>query len=255
MPKRHRFRNWFTASSKLLLDTLFPALCPCCNEPVDEPGSLCAPCWGQTNFISPPYCFQCGYPFEYEISGDMLCGNCIASPPPFTRGISVFQYDDASRHMVLAFKHADRTDRAPAFANWMSRAATDILGDDVIIAPVPLHPKRLRSRRYNQSALLAQNIAKIKGHRVAPDLLTRGRDTASQGGKSPKARFRNVKGAFSIHPKWQNLIDGEHILLIDDVFTTGATLSECAACLLQEGANQVDILTLCRVVRPATMSI
>ncbi|MBL4667277.1 MAG: ComF family protein, partial [Sneathiella sp.] len=185
----------------------------------------------------------------------MLCGNCIAAPPPFTRGISVFQYDDVSRHMVLTFKHADRTDRAPAFANWMSRAAADILKENVLIAPVPIHRRRLRARRYNQAALLAHYIATAAGHRMVPDLLNRARDTSSQGGKSPKARFKNVKGAFSLNQKWQDRIANEHVLLIDDVFTTGATLSECANCLLQNGARQVDVLTLCRVVRPASMSI
>ncbi|OUR76515.1 hypothetical protein A9Q83_14185 [Alphaproteobacteria bacterium 46_93_T64] len=255
MQKISPIKKWLGAGSKILLDTIFPALCPRCNEAVDEPGSLCADCWGQANFISPPTCFHCGYPFEYEVADDMLCGNCISNPPPFTRGLSVLHYDDVSRDMILAFKHADRTDRVPAFANWMSRTAAEILKDDVLIAPVPLHRKRLLKRRYNQSALLAQSIGNKTNRRVAVDLLLRSKDTSSQGGKNLKARFKNIRGAFSVNPVWQDTIKGEHILLIDDVYTTGATVSACASCLLRAGVRQIDILTLCRVVRPVSMSI
>lgn len=248
-------RQLLTTSGKMILDILFPAQCARCHDPVDTTGNLCARCWQDTTFISAPYCPCCGYPFDYEVSADMLCGSCLASPPPFTKGRSVLKYDDFSRDMILAFKHADRTDQTPVFANWMARTASDILADDVLIAPVPLHPRRLIKRRFNQSALLANAIAAVSQKAAIPDLLLRTRATPSQGGKSFRGRFRNVKGAFSINPRWKDKIQGEHILLIDDVYTTGATVSACARCLLRHGAAEISVLTLCRVVRPTEMSI
>jgi len=248
-------KKLLSKNGKIILDIVFPAQCAGCNDAVDTPGSLCALCWPKMTFISPPFCARCGHPFDYEVSSEMLCGNCLAAPPPFNRSRSVLKYDDNSRDMILAFKHADRTDKTPVFAKWMARSARDILKDDPIIIPVPLHPKRLIKRRYNQSALLAKAIGKMSRTRVIPDLLVRTRQTNSQGGKSIKGRYRNVQGAFSIHPRWESRIVGEHILLIDDVFTTGATVSACSDCLLRHGARQIDILTLCRVVRPAIMSI
>lgn len=237
------------------LDILFPAQCPQCCDPVDVPGSLCANCWKEATFISPPFCAQCGYPFDYEVSSDMVCGSCLAAPPPFSKGRSVLKYDEHSRDMILAFKHADRTDQAPVFANWMARSAGDILSENPIIAPVPLHSHRLLKRRYNQSALLAKDLAAQSDKRVIPDLLIRTRATPSQGSKSFKGRVQNVKGAFSINSRWRGKINGEHILLIDDVYTTGATVSACSTCLLANGAAKVSVLTLCRVVRPSNLSI
>ncbi len=237
------------------LNLLFPSHCTKCNEPVDMQGSLCSDCWQEITFISSPCCVQCGYPFEYEVSPEMTCASCLASPPPFAKGRSVLKYDEYSRDMVLSFKHADRTDQAPVFAKWMLRSASDLLESDVLITPVPLHNHRLIKRRYNQSALLANSLANLAQKKAAVDLLIRNRSTPSQGSKSYKGRFRNVQGAFSISPRWKEKIKGEHILLIDDVYTTGATVSACSECLLKYGAAEVCVLTLCRVVRPALLSI
>ncbi|MEP3247098.1 MAG: ComF family protein [Sneathiella sp.] len=237
------------------LDLLFPAQCARCREPVGAAGSLCANCWPDVTFISAPFCEQCGYPFEYEVGTGMTCGNCLADPPPFTQGRSVLKYDAESRDMILSFKHADRTDQAPVFANWMVRTAGDILSEDVLITPVPLHSRRLIKRRFNQSALLAGAIAKITNKRLIQDLLIRKRATPSQGSKSFKGRFRNVKGAFSVNTRWLTKVKGEHVILVDDVYTTGATVAACSQCLLKAGAREVSVLTLCRVVRPARLSI
>lgn len=237
------------------LNFLFPSHCTKCNEPVDMQGSLCSTCWQEITFISAPCCVQCGYPFDYELSPEMICASCIAAPPPFTKGRSVLKYDEFSRDMVLSFKHADRTDQAPVFAKWMLRSAPDLFEENVLIAPVPLHNHRLIKRRYNQAALLVNALASLTLKKSAVDLLIRTRATPSQGSKSFKGRFRNVQGAFSISSRWKEKIMGEHILLIDDVYTTGATVSACSECLLKYGAAEVSVLTLCRVVRPAHLSI
>jgi ComF family protein len=162
----------------------------------------------------------------------------------------VLRYDDASRDLVLAFKHADRTDGAPAYGAWLARAGADLVADADAIAPVPLHWTRLFSRRYNQAALLALALGTHAGLPVVPDLLIRRRRTPSQGRMSATGRARNVAGAFSLNARRLAFLEGRRILLIDDVLTTGATVESCARVLLRGGAAAVDVLTLARVVRP-----
>ncbi|MDP7667316.1 MAG: phosphoribosyltransferase family protein, partial [Rhodospirillales bacterium] len=159
--------------------------------------------------------------------------------------------DDASRRLVLAFKHADRTDAAPAFAEWMARAGAELLADGHVIAPVPLHWTRLFRRRYNQAALLAAALGAKAGVPVAHELIVRRRRTPSQGGLGPSARRRNLAGAFAAAPKGADAIADRRVLLVDDVFTTGATARACSRALLGAGAAAVDVLTLARVVRPS----
>jgi ComF family protein len=161
----------------------------------------------------------------------------------------VFVYDDASRGLILDFKHGDRVWASPAFGGWLARAGDELLADADLVAPVPLHRRRLFARRYNQSALLAQALARRCALPVAPDLLVRRRATPSQGRLSPTARRRNVRGAFALRLGYAEAIAGRRVLLIDDVLTTGATVRECARVLLRAGAGAVDVLTLARVAR------
>src|SRR5690606_38863803 len=157
---------------------------------------------------------------------------------------AVLQYDDASRSMILGYKHSDQTDRAPAFAGWMVRAGEQLLRDCDIICAVPLHRTRLIRRRFNQSALLALEIAKRSRRPALPDLRLRTRATPSQGGLSARGRQRNVSGAFAVNPARAAAIKGRRVLLIDDVLTTGATVNGCARALLAGGAADVMVLTL-----------
>jgi ComF family protein len=155
------------------------------------------------------------------------------------------RYDEASRGLVLSFKHADRTHAAPAYGEWMRRAGAELLADADIAVPVPLHWTRLFVRRYNQAALLAHAIRRAGGPPVEPDLLVRRRRTPTQGHLGRLARARNVRSAFAVRPG--AAIDGRRIVLIDDVMTTGATVGECARVLKRAGAARVDVLTLARV--------
>jgi ComF family protein len=159
----------------------------------------------------------------------------------------VLRYDDGSRDLVIAFKHRDRTDAAPAYGAWMARAGGDLLEAADLLVPVPLHRLRLIQRRFNQSALLAHALADRSGVTCAPDALIRTRPTPSQGRLSRSARARNVQGAFRVRRREE--VNGRRILLVDDVLTTGATASACATTLLRAGAQAVDVLTLARVVR------
>ena len=192
-------------------------------------------------------CFSCGLPFDFEVGSDTRCASCIAKPPAFDSARSVLRYDDASRAAILALKRSDRLDLVPAFARWLERAGRDLTPETDLIVPVPLHRRRLWSRRYNQSGLLASELGKLIGKPVAMQTLQRTRATPSQGDMpSAKARRRNVRGAFRAAPELRD----KTVLLIDDVLTTGATVDACSRALKRAGAARVFVLTLARVVRP-----
>lgn len=179
-----------------------------------------------------------------------MCGACAARPPLLTTMRSAFVYNDASRRLVLGFKHGGRTDALVQFARWMARAGAEALDGADALVPVPLHPRRLLSRRYNQSALLAAALGRQTGLPVDAASLRRARATSTQGGKSAKGRHRNVAGAFKVRTRYRDRITARRLVLVDDVMTTGATLQACARTLLRAGASQVNAVTLSRVVRP-----
>jgi ComF family protein len=242
-------------AGRLLLDSVLPPLCLGCNEIVDAPGTLCAACWQRFSFIAPPYCARCAAPFSHDAGEGALCGACLARPPRYRRARAALVYDQRSRRLVLPFKHGDRTDIARACGRWMARAGAELLADADLVAPVPLHWRRLLSRRYNQAQLLARIAvhasAAASSPRLAPDLLRRRRWTGSQTGRRAEERRSNVRQAFDIHPRWRGELAGKTVLLVDDVLTTGATVEACARVLQRGGARHVDVLTLARVVRPA----
>jgi len=234
-----------------VLDALFPPLCVACREPVRDTASLCAKCWATISFLEGAMCECCGLPFEIDPALGTLCGACHARHPAFDRARSAMRYGDASKASILALKHADRLDLAPALSRWLARTGRPLLDAADLIVPVPLHPLRLWRRRYNQSAELARALGRLAGKPVAPLALTRLRPTPSQGAMpSAKARRRNMQGAFAVEPG--SALKGSKVLLIDDVMTTGATVEACARALKRAGASQVAVLTLARVVRPLT---
>jgi ComF family protein len=236
-------------ATRLFLDALLPPRCLACGELIDEAGSLCVRCWDGVRFLGPPCCAACGHPFEYAMPEGTLCGACVRRRPAYERARAVFRYDEASRALVLGFKHGDRTEAAPAYARWLARAGAELVPEAALIVPVPLHRWRLFRRRYNQSALLALALGRATRREVVPDLLVRRRNTPSQGRLDPAARVRNVRGAFALRPSAAEAIGDRRVLLVDDVMTTGATVEECARVLRRGGAAAVDVLTLARVVR------
>ncbi len=238
-----------------VLDALLPPRCISCEAPVDTQGRLCPPCWSQVRFIVRPHCAACGLPFEFDQGEEAVCGACAAASPAYDRARSVMVYDAGSRDLILRFKHADRGDAAPTFGQWMVRTGRELLADADRIVPVPLHRARLFMRRYNQSALLSNAIAKLSGIAAAPELLERVRNTPSQGGRSRAARFTNVSGAFRVRAKSVAMAQGRRIILVDDVMTTGATIEACTKALSKAGASHVDVLTLARVVRASDGAI
>jgi len=250
-PRRFREPGRSTKSLKRLgaslLDLLLPPRCLACGEEVSAAHALCADCWRRLTFLGDPCCACCGLPFAFELGTGALCGACTREQPSYDRARSALRYDDGSRRLVLAFKHGDRLHGAPAFADWMRRAGAGLLADADLLMPVPLHWTRLLKRRYNQSAVLAHRIARGTADAVAPDWLVRRRRTPSQGEFGPEGRRRNVRSAFALKPG--RVVAGRKIVLIDDVFTTGATVEECARVLRRAGAQRIDVLTLARSLR------
>lgn len=234
-----------------LLDLLLPPLCSSCRAIVGANGTLCPACWRQLNFIAAPHCTRCGVPFELEVGdnaqGGLQCGACIAAPPRYDRARAPLLYDDASRGLILRFKHGDALQLARSFAPLLAGAGAALLARADLLVPVPLARGRLWKRRYNQAALLAHAVGREAKIKVAPDLLRRVRKTPSQGGLSRAEREKNVKGAFALARHAD--VKGKIVIVIDDVLTSGATVGECARVLLKAGAARVDVLTVARVKR------
>ena len=216
-----------------------------CDAPVGGNQTLCPDCWKAIQFVEAPWCACCGAPFPIPVAEGSLCGACIEKPPRFTAARSAMIYNDGSKKLILHFKH-DRLHPAPALAQWMLRVGGDLVAQADCIVPVPLHRWRLFKRRYNQSAVIAHALAKLTGKPVVVDALIRTRATPSQGRMNRQQRRANVHGACAVALKRKALIKERNIVLIDDVFTTGATVDECCRALLAAGAQKVFVITLAR---------
>ena len=246
---RSRWVAGLSAFGRRILNLGLPPLCPTCREPVADPGAVCSQCWSKLSFISRPYCERLGIPFAYDPGPGVLSMEAIADPPSYNRARAAVRYDETARTMVQAFKYGDRLDLAPAMGRWMATAGRELLGEADALVPVPLHWRRLWSRRFNQAATLAQTVSRISGVPVAHDLLKRMRATRQQVGLTQAERARNVQGAFRVPRDARGHVCGKRLLLVDDVLTSGATLDTCARILLRAGAASVDVLVFARVVQ------
>jgi len=234
--------------ARQVADVLWPPQCLACREEVSQPRSLCPDCWACVRFLEPPLCRQCGYPFEFD-AGETLCAACMANPPAFHNARAVMAYGEVPKRLVAALKYGDRQEGAPSFARWLRRAGAELIAHSDVIIPVPLHRRKLFERRFNQSALLALGLSKLTGLPAAMDALARTRYTESQAGLGQKARQDNVRGAFAVPEGRRAWMEGKRVLLVDDVFTTGATVDACAQALTRAGADEISVLTLARVVQ------
>ena len=232
------------------VNLLYPPSCLACDAPVTEVGALCARCWADTPFNTGLSCDLCGAPLPGAIAdAPVRCDDCCRTARPWSHGRAALIYGAVARSLVLGLKHADRHEIAAPAGQWMARAVAPLIRADTLIAPVPLHRWRLYKRRYNQSALLAQALGRVLDRPACPDLLIRTRLTPSQDGRSREARFQNLQGAIAAHPRRAARIDGRHVLLVDDVMTSGATLAAATEACYQAGADDVDVVVLARVTR------
>jgi predicted amidophosphoribosyltransferase len=230
-----------------LVDAVYPPRCLTCTEATEAPHGLCPACWRDTHFITGAACWKCGTPMPGEAEAGDLCDGCLRHPPGWDRGRAAIAYTGAGRKAVLALKHGDRLDLAGPLAAWMVAAGGPLLAEADLVAPVPLHWRRLIRRRYNQSAELARRIAAAAGRPAVVDLLRRSRMTTPQERMDRDARHANQSGAIAVTPRRAGRVAGAHVLLIDDVITSGATLSACAEACRAAGAARVDVLALARV--------
>ncbi|MEJ6396569.1 double zinc ribbon domain-containing protein [Yoonia sp. 208BN28-4] len=233
-----------------VIRAIYPAQCVACDNQTEEENGLCAICWRDTQFICGLVCDTCGAPLPGEEGGDPVqCDDCMVIARPWDRGRAALVYDGVGRKLVLGLKHGDRLDLTYPAAGWMLRSAAPLLHDDVMVVPVPLHWSRLLKRRYNQAAVLAQDIGRRGGYTVCVDALERPKRTKPLEGHSRDARFAALADSIRPKPYRVPLIKGRRILLVDDVMTSGATLAAATEALMTAGAHSVCVATLARVVK------
>mgnify|MGYP002132658593 FL=1 len=232
-------------------DLLFPPRCPLCGEGLAAQTGLCSACWGTLVIPGEPCCSACQRPLPDATATAAICAPCLASPPRHDGIAAATLYNDASRQLILAFKHGRRIAMAPLLARLMGSQVPQEVDESWLIVPVPLHRWRLWARGFNQSALLARELSKARGSRLVVDALVRRKATPSLGGLGRKARARVLSGALEVNPRRRESLKGSHVLLVDDVLTSGATSGACVSALKRAGAKVVRIACFARVLDDA----
>lgn len=242
-PARPSFATLFRRLAGRAVDLVYPPHCAGCGAATQRHQALCPACWASMRFIERPFCEVLGMPFRRDEGEGLLSPAALAHPPVFDRLRAVALHEGVARDLVHGLKYRDRTDLAPMMAAWMMRASDGHARACDAVVPVPLHARRLLLRRFNQSAELARALARLAGRPLFADALVRVKPTRRQVGLSARRRAANVRGAFRVRKNRLAAIRGRHILLVDDVYTTGATVSSAARALKRAGAAEVTVLT------------
>jgi len=247
-----RLTGWLVGAMRAVTDYALPPRCPGCGEIVAKDRQFCLTCWQSLDFLSGPACARCSIPIAMPVPDDaMQCGACLADPPPFDGAPAALAYGPAARMIALRLKYGRRLGHARLMAELMARplaALTRDAGVPPLLIPVPLHRWRLWSRGFNQAGLIARHLAHTSEAELADDLLLRARATPSLRGLGRKTRSKAVQGAFALAPDAKLCVTSRHIILIDDVHASGATLRACARLLTRNGAARVSALTFARVI-------
>jgi ComF family protein len=237
--------SWLRQFGFRVLDFFLPRLCLFCGGVVAEeaPVAVCPDCVGQIEWVESPLCPCCGVMFPVREGEDRLCGSCQTEPPPFSRARAAVVYEGAAAKAVTRFKFGRQMAYLPLMQHWLQAPrCRELAADADLLIPVPLHPRRLKHRGFNQALLLARAFPEAETGR---ETLARVRHTAPQVGLNPKERRDNVHRAFAV-PRPEE-VKGKNVLLVDDLYTTGATVRECARVLRRAGAKRVEVLTVARV--------
>lgn len=232
-------------------DLLFPPRCPLCGEGLAAQTGLCSACWGGLAIPGEPCCTACQRPLPDGTGNEAICAPCLASPPRHDGIAAATLYNDASRQLILAFKHGRRIAMAPMLARLMVAQVPPEVDKDWLVIPVPLHRWRLWTRGFNQSALLASEFSKARGSQLVVDALLRLKATPSLGVLGGKSRARILSGAIGVNARQRERLKGSKVLLVDDVLTSVATSGACVAALKRAGAKVVRIACFARVLDEA----
>ena len=220
-----------------------PPRCAGCGQIVAGDNQLCVTCWQSLEFLTDSGCALCGDSVGFK---GQICAPCLANPPDHDGVRAAVAYGEIARTLVLRLKYGRRTGLANLIADALHRNIDD---HDALLIPVPLHRWRIWARGFNQSALIANSLAKLSGNKVFLDILKRQRRTPPLRGLDAKARKKAVSGVFAIDKAMQAVLSEQTIYLIDDVYTSGATANACAKALKQAGAAKVIVLCWARVMR------
>jgi len=238
------FQNWLNAS----LGFFYPEICQLCEtEHATLPnGLVCARCWSQVRFIRPPFCERCGLPFAGELTTTFECTNCREMELHFTSARSAVIAKTAVLEIIHRYKYQSALWFEPFLADLLIREAKPVLSEQKwdFLVPVPLHSVKQREREFNQAERLTTCLSKATNIPLNTTLLRRVTPTLTQTRLSKQQRAENMRGAFSLRQKVR--LDGARIVVVDDVFTTGATTNACAKILRAAGAAEVSVWTVAR---------
>lgn len=229
-----------------LVKTVFPPACPVCltTLSVGQAGPFCSTCLAGMPPLTGACCSCCSLPFTGSENSSHLCGRCLLKAPSFNHVYAFGYYEQILRQAIHQFKFNDKVGLDRYLAGLIESVIDSSLAVDFVV-PVPLQRKSLQRRSYNQALLLARELARIRGWRVESRLLEKIRETAPQHNLSARQREQNLLEAFDVRFS----LSGEHILLVDDVMTTGVTVSVCSDVLIAAGAGQVDVAVIARAAR------
>jgi ComF family protein len=248
--------RFLRTAGRAAVDYALPPRCPGCGVIVGEDRQFCLTCWSSLHFLDGPACARCSIPLPTALPGGAVeCGACMADAPPFDGAPAAVAYGPVARTVALRLKYGRRTGHARLMAQLMARPLAALgSSEKMLLVPVPLHRWRLWSRGFNQAALVAEALARLTGAAHDPHLLIRARATAVLRGKGRRERERIVAGAFALAPDARARATGRHLVLVDDVHASGATLRAAARALRRSGAARISALSWARVVPDALMT-
>lgn len=252
--------NTFSAAAlvRSVADLVVPPVCLSCHARLDRQDTICGACWRQISFIRAPLCDRLGIPMPFGAAsaGPLISAAAAADPPAWgrARAVAVYESRGVMAGLIHGMKYADRHDARRMFGRWLADAGAELIADADVIVPVPLTRRRLIQRQFNQSALLARELAAVTGVGWSPLALVKMRETMPQVSLSGSARRENLRGAFAVAPRRRGEIEGRRVVLLDDVITTGATAEAATKALLSAGAARVDVLALATVTSPSLLA-